>query len=173
MTGHQVARTTHTPEPDQLHELNGPDLASPGTDPLRTASGTGARYLLPDYAALLSRGSRHLGTGPATELGPALGTLLAAYRALPQRPGTALALGRLDALLAPYATGPEPRADARLATFWSQLGQLPGPGYATVGPRPGPLARALLEAQVPVREIKEEDVNLETAFMRLTKGAVQ
>jgi len=35
------------------------------------------------------------------------------------------------------------------------------------------LVRALLEAGVPLREIKEEEVNLETAFMRLTKGAVQ
>jgi len=35
------------------------------------------------------------------------------------------------------------------------------------------LARAILEAQLPLREIKEEQVNLETAFMRLTKGAVQ
>ncbi len=35
------------------------------------------------------------------------------------------------------------------------------------------LARALLEARIPLREIKEEEVNLETAFMRLTKGIVQ
>jgi len=35
------------------------------------------------------------------------------------------------------------------------------------------LARAILDAQLPLREIKEEQVNLETAFMRLTKGAVQ
>ncbi len=35
------------------------------------------------------------------------------------------------------------------------------------------LARALLEARVPLRGIREETVNLETAFMRLTKGVVQ
>lgn len=35
------------------------------------------------------------------------------------------------------------------------------------------LARALLEAKIPLREIKEEEVDLETAFMRLTKGIVQ
>lgn len=35
------------------------------------------------------------------------------------------------------------------------------------------LARALLNAQIPLSEIKEEQVNLETAFMRFTKGIVQ
>jgi ABC-2 type transport system ATP-binding protein len=35
------------------------------------------------------------------------------------------------------------------------------------------LAKALLDAQIPLREIKEEQVNLETAFMRFTKGIVQ
>lgn len=35
------------------------------------------------------------------------------------------------------------------------------------------LARALLDAQLPLHEIKEEQVNLETAFMRFTKGIVQ
>ncbi len=35
------------------------------------------------------------------------------------------------------------------------------------------LAAALLAANVPLRELREEQVNLETAFMRLTKGVVQ
>jgi ABC-2 type transport system ATP-binding protein len=35
------------------------------------------------------------------------------------------------------------------------------------------LAKALLDAKIPLREIKEEQVNLETAFMRFTKGIVQ
>ena len=35
------------------------------------------------------------------------------------------------------------------------------------------LARALLDSNIPLREIKEEPVNLETAFMRFTKGIVQ
>ncbi len=35
------------------------------------------------------------------------------------------------------------------------------------------LARTLLEAKVPIQEIREEQVNLETAFMRFTKGIVQ
>ncbi|MBN2563913.1 MAG: ABC transporter ATP-binding protein [Phycisphaerae bacterium] len=35
------------------------------------------------------------------------------------------------------------------------------------------LALALLKAKLPLQEIKEEQVNLETAFMRLTKGFVQ
>jgi ABC-2 type transport system ATP-binding protein len=36
-----------------------------------------------------------------------------------------------------------------------------------------PVARALLENNFKIQEIKEEEVNLETAFMRLTKGVVQ
>lgn len=35
------------------------------------------------------------------------------------------------------------------------------------------IAHALLAARIPIREIKEEHVNLETAFMRFTKGIVQ
>jgi ABC-2 type transport system ATP-binding protein len=35
------------------------------------------------------------------------------------------------------------------------------------------LAQAILEARLPLHEIKEEPVNLETAFMRFTKGIVQ
>jgi len=35
------------------------------------------------------------------------------------------------------------------------------------------LAKALLDNNFKIREIKEEEVNLETAFMRLTKGIVQ
>jgi len=34
------------------------------------------------------------------------------------------------------------------------------------------LVSALVNAQVPIKEIREEEVNLETAFMRLTKGLV-
>ena len=37
----------------------------------------------------------------------------------------------------------------------------------------GFLARALLKADLPLQELKEEQVNLETAFMRFTKGIVQ
>ncbi|MEE9296236.1 MAG: multidrug ABC transporter ATP-binding protein, partial [Phycisphaerae bacterium] len=35
------------------------------------------------------------------------------------------------------------------------------------------IASALVKNNFKIREIKEEEVNLETAFMRLTKGLVQ
>jgi len=35
------------------------------------------------------------------------------------------------------------------------------------------LARPLIERRLPIQEIREEEVNLETAFLRLTKGIVQ
>ncbi len=35
------------------------------------------------------------------------------------------------------------------------------------------IARALIEQRFGIRELREEDVNLETAFLRLTKGIVQ
>jgi ABC-2 type transport system ATP-binding protein len=34
------------------------------------------------------------------------------------------------------------------------------------------LISALVEAKIPIKEVREEEVNLETAFMRLTKGLV-
>jgi ABC-2 type transport system ATP-binding protein len=36
-----------------------------------------------------------------------------------------------------------------------------------------PIARLLLKHNFKIQEIKEEEVNLETAFMRMTKGIVQ
>lgn len=36
-----------------------------------------------------------------------------------------------------------------------------------------PIARAMLANDLRIHEIKQEEVNLETAFMRLTKGIVQ
>jgi ABC-2 type transport system ATP-binding protein len=35
------------------------------------------------------------------------------------------------------------------------------------------LARALVQNRFAIQELREEEVNLETAFMRLTKGIVQ
>lgn len=35
------------------------------------------------------------------------------------------------------------------------------------------IARALIDNRIAIQELREEDVNLETAFMRLTKGIVQ
>jgi ABC-2 type transport system ATP-binding protein len=35
------------------------------------------------------------------------------------------------------------------------------------------IARTLLDKNIPLRELREEEINLETAFMRLTKGIVQ
>lgn len=35
------------------------------------------------------------------------------------------------------------------------------------------IARALLDRNLRIHEIKQEEINLETAFMRLTKGIVQ
>jgi pyruvate-formate lyase-activating enzyme len=103
-----------------------------------------ARLLLPDYRRLLLEGSPGLGTSPATGLGPALATLLSAYRALPQRAGTVIALGRLDDILGPFASEHPDRLTEALTDFWTQLATLPGPGFATIGPIPGPVSRALL-----------------------------
>ena len=35
------------------------------------------------------------------------------------------------------------------------------------------IARAMIQNDLRIAEIKQEEVNLETAFMRLTKGIVQ
>jgi ABC-2 type transport system ATP-binding protein len=64
------------------------------------------------------------------------------------------------------------RADARVAEVTAQ------PGYLQVSLKDGQtdyafIAPLLVRAELPVTMIKEEEVNLETAFMRLTKGIVQ
>ncbi len=116
--------------------------------------GTGAptalpapRYLLPDYALLLTRDGDPHGRGPARTAGDALEVLLAAYPQVPARAGRPRPLGRIDALLAPVlppppATGAD--LEQLLTRFWHRLHALAGPGYLTVGPGDGPVARVLL-----------------------------
>lgn len=83
------------------------------------------RYLLPDYAALLSRGSSFLELDPPRDLDEALTVLLIAYTAVPSVTTYPVYLGDLDKLLAPFVDGVgDETLYRRLRLFWISLDRM-------------------------------------------------
>jgi YjjI family glycine radical enzyme len=72
------------------------------------------RYALPDYQALLARGSAYLDLAPPRDLFEAVGALLAAYRFVPSITGFPVYVGQLDDLLEPFWEQEAPATRERL-----------------------------------------------------------
>jgi hypothetical protein len=82
------------------------------------------RYVLPDYALALQRGSAHLGLDAPCDLDEALTYLLAMYISIPSTTGYPAYLGDLDTLLDPFVDDlSDAEIDARLRRFWQILDQ--------------------------------------------------
>ena len=114
------------------------------------------RYVLPDYAAALARGSEHLELGPPGDLDEALAFLLAMYAHVPSITGYPAYLGDLDHLLEPYLDGMDDAlVEAGLRRFWQLVDrQLPdGLVHADLGPDDGRAVRALLRVDRQLRQV--------------------
>jgi YjjI family glycine radical enzyme len=114
------------------------------------------RYVLPDYAAALARGSEHLELPPPTDLDEALAFLLAMYAAVPSITGYPVYLGDLDTLLEPYLDGLDDDAVlARLRLFWRTVDrQFPDAFvHADLGPGDGRAVRAVLRVDRELRQV--------------------
>jgi len=121
------------------------------------------RYVLPDYATFLRRGSAFLELGPAGDLDEALAHLLIAYTQVPSITGYPVWLGDLDGLLEPYVADlDDDELHRRLRLFWISLDRiLPdafthanlGPGDTRVGRTALRLERELLQV-VPNLSLK-------------------
>jgi len=118
------------------------------------------RYVLPDYAAALARGSAHLELPPPADLDDALAFLLAMYPNVPSITGYPVYLGDLDTLLEPYLGDLDDNAvRSRLRRFWRIVDrQLPDAFvHADLGPDDGRAVRAILAVD---RELQQVVPNL-------------
>ncbi|MDQ1289526.1 MAG: hypothetical protein QG622_3092 [Actinomycetota bacterium] len=114
------------------------------------------RYVLPDYALALSKGSDHLELPPPENLDEALAFLLAMYAGVPSITGYPVSLGDLDTLLEPYLGDlSEEEIDDRLRLFWRTVDrQLPDAFvHAGLGPDDGRAVRAILRVDRELRQV--------------------
>jgi YjjI family glycine radical enzyme len=105
------------------------------------------RYVLPDYATLLSNGSE---LEPARDLDEALAWLLIAYSQVPSITGYPVWLGDLDALLEPYVDGvDDDELYRRLRLFWISLDRMFPDAFthANLGPQDGRVVRIALQLE--------------------------
>ncbi len=117
------------------------------------------RYILPDYAAYLERGSAFLRVEPPKDLLEAIFALLGIYRHVPSITGYPVWIGDLDALLEPFveadpaALGPDgelsPAADKAIRLFMEQIDRDNPDSFchADLGPRSTAVGRAILRHQ--------------------------
>ena len=118
------------------------------------------RYVLPDYARALERGSAHLELPPARDLDEALAFLLIYYSAVPSITGYPVYLGDLDTLLEPYTAGvSDEDLHRKLRLFWISLDRMYPDAFthADLGPDDGRVARMALRLE---RELLQVVPNL-------------
>ncbi len=118
------------------------------------------RYVLPDYATLLSRGSEFLELEPVLDLDEALNTLLIVYTQVPSITGYPVWLGDLDTLLEPYVEGvTDAELHRRLRLFWIALDRILPDAFthANLGPHDTRVGRMALRLE---RELLQVVPNL-------------
>lgn len=118
------------------------------------------RYVLPDYAAALARGSAHLELEAPTTLDDALTFLLAMYAGVPSITGYPVYLGDLDRLLEPFVGSAEhgvsdEALDAALTRFWRLIDRTMPDAFvhANLGPDDGRVVRSLLRVDRALRQV--------------------
>lgn len=118
------------------------------------------RYVLPDYATFLARGSAFLELGPAGDLDEALAHLLIAYSQVPSVTGYPVWLGDLDALLEPFVHDvDDDELHRRLRLFWIALDRMLPDAFthANLGPQDSRVGRMALRLE---RELLQVVPNL-------------
>lgn len=114
------------------------------------------RYVLPDYARFLARGSEYLELEPATNLDEALTHLLILYHHVPSVTDLPVFLGHLDSLLLPYLGElDETSIYKKLKLFWIQLDRTFPDAFvhANIGPSDNVICRTLLSIDVELKQI--------------------
>lgn len=118
------------------------------------------RYVLPDYARLMTQGSDYLELDPPRDLFEAVSLLLAAWRFVPSITGMPVWLGNLDALLEPFWDTVDPATGRKLlGLMLTQVDRtLPDAFvHANLGPGDSRVAHVLLDLE---REAKRAVPNL-------------
>ncbi|OOF15853.1 MULTISPECIES: YjjI family glycine radical enzyme [unclassified Salinivibrio] len=114
------------------------------------------RYVLPDYARFLKRGSEYLALTPATDLEDALMKLMVLYHHVPSVTNIPVFLGYLDQLLLPYCDDvSDEHLYQALKRFWIQLDRtLPDAFmHANIGPDDNRVCRMILRIDAELQQV--------------------
>ncbi len=116
------------------------------------------RYLLPDYAMFLQKGSDFLGITPPTDLPDAITALMILYRHVPSITGFPVYVGALDQLLQPFHQDPaQTRQELRRFLTWMDGTITDSFCHANIGPRETAVGNIILELE---RELQHSVPNL-------------
>ncbi len=114
------------------------------------------RYVLPDFAVVLARGSEWLELPAPQSLDEAISTLMIAYHHTPSVTGMPVYLGAIDALLLPFCDGvSEADLYRQIRLFWRYLDRVLPDAFmhANIGPSDNRVARAILRADAELQQI--------------------
>lgn len=114
------------------------------------------RYVLPDYALVLARGSDWLELPAPQTLDEAIHTLMIAYHHVPSVTGMPVYLGALDTLLLPFCDGVSDEALHRaIRLFWRYLDRVLPDAFmhANIGPTDNRVARTILQVDAELQQI--------------------
>jgi len=114
------------------------------------------RYVLPDYAKFLKRGSEYLELEPAKDFDDAINLLTILYHHVPSVTNIPVYLGQLDDLLLPYVGRlSEEALYARLKRFWLMLDRtLPDAFmHVNIGPTDNIICRTILRVDAELKQI--------------------
>jgi YjjI family glycine radical enzyme len=114
------------------------------------------RYVLPDYARFLAKGSQWLELEGAKDLDDALSLLTILYHHVPSVTSMPVYLGHLDKILSPYVKIlTQDEIDVRVKRFWRYLDRtLPDAfTHVNIGPEDTPITRAILRADAELKQV--------------------
>lgn len=114
------------------------------------------RYVLPDYAVVLERGSAWLELPRPETLDEAINTLQIAYHHVPSVTGMPVFIGPLDALLLPFCDGvSDDELYRKIKLFWRYIDRVLPDAFlhANIGPTDNRVARAILRVDAELKQI--------------------
>ncbi|EEW26566.1 YjjI family glycine radical enzyme [Rhodobacter ferrooxidans] len=128
------------------------------------------RYVLPDYAVVLTKGSDWLELPVPQDLDEALNTLMIAYHHVPSVTGMPVYIGKLDDLLLPFCTGvSDDDIYRKIKLFWRYIDRVLPDAFlhANIGPTDNRVARTILRVDA---ELKQIAPNLTLLYDPATSG---
>ena len=114
------------------------------------------RYVLPDYAVVLTRGSEWLELPVPQTLEEAISTLMIAYHHVPSVTGMPVYIGQLDDLLLPFCNDVSDEALYRqIKLFWRYIDRVLPDAFlhANIGPSDNRVARTILRVDAELGQI--------------------
>jgi len=114
------------------------------------------RYVLPDYAVVLQKGSKYLELPIPETLDEAISTLMIAYHHVPSVTGMPVYIGQLDDLLLPFCIDvSDEELYQKIKMFWRYLDRTIPDAFmhANIGPTDNRVARAVLRVDAELKQV--------------------